>query len=32
MCDYILNGGDKAEFMAKFANAHSKGFDPDVDL
>ena len=32
MCDYILNGGDKAEFMAKFENAHSAGFDPDVDL
>jgi 4-hydroxy-3-methylbut-2-enyl diphosphate reductase len=32
VCDYILNGGDKAEFMAKFENAHSAGFDPDVDL
>ena len=32
LCDYILNGGDKEEFMAKFVNAHSEGFDPDVDL
>ena len=30
MCDYILKGGDKEEFMAKFENAHSEGFDPDV--
>ena len=30
--DYILNGGDKAEFLAKFAHAHSDGFDPDRDL
>ncbi|MBW4520010.1 MAG: 4-hydroxy-3-methylbut-2-enyl diphosphate reductase [Scytolyngbya sp. HA4215-MV1] len=29
---YILNGGDKAEFMAKFSRAHSEGFDPDRDL
>ncbi len=32
VADYILHGGDKAEFMAKFANAHCEGFDPDVDL
>ena len=32
VCDYILKGGDKEEFMAKFENAHSEGFDPDVDL
>ncbi len=25
VCDYILNGGDKAAFMKKFDNAHSKG-------
>lgn len=30
--NYILNGGDKAEFLAKFANAYSEGFDPDTDL
>jgi 4-hydroxy-3-methylbut-2-enyl diphosphate reductase len=32
VADYILNGGDKAEFLAKFANAHSTDFDPDIDL
>lgn len=32
MCDYILNGGDRAEFLAKFENAMSPGFDPDTDL
>jgi 4-hydroxy-3-methylbut-2-en-1-yl diphosphate reductase len=32
VANYVLNGGDKAEFMAKFANAHSEGFDPDRDL
>ena len=32
VCDYILNGGDKQEFLAKFKNAYSAGFDPDKDL
>jgi len=32
VCDYILNGGDKQEFMAKFYRASSAGFDPDRDL
>jgi 4-hydroxy-3-methylbut-2-en-1-yl diphosphate reductase len=32
VANYILNGGDKAEFMVKFKNAHSAGFDPDRDL
>ncbi len=32
VADYILNGGDKAEFMTKFSNAHSVGFDPEIDL
>lgn len=32
VCNYILNGGDKAEFMAKFKKACSAGFDPDHDL
>ena len=32
VCDYILKGGDKEEFMTKFKNAYSEGFDPDVDL
>ena len=30
--NYILNGGDKEEFMAKFKNAVSAGFDPDIHL
>ncbi len=32
VCDYILNGGDKAEFLKKFKGAYSEGFDPDVHL
>lgn len=32
VANYILHGGDKAEFMDKFQNAHSEGFDPDRDL
>ncbi|KAI0565591.1 4-hydroxy-3-methylbut-2-enyl diphosphate reductase [Gracilaria domingensis] len=30
--NYILMGGDKAEFQEKFKNAMSEGFDPDTDL
>lgn len=29
---YILEGGNKEEFLEKFKNAISKGFDPDVHL
>jgi 4-hydroxy-3-methylbut-2-en-1-yl diphosphate reductase len=32
VCNYILKGGDRDEFMAKFSNACSQGFDPDRDL
>lgn len=32
VCDYILNGGNQDEFMAKFSRACSAGFDPNVDL
>lgn len=32
VANYILHGGDKAEFMAKFSKAMSVGFDPDRDL
>ncbi|BAZ04431.1 4-hydroxy-3-methylbut-2-enyl diphosphate reductase [Calothrix sp. NIES-3974] len=32
VANYILNGGDKGEFMEKFGKACSTGFDPDVDL
>ena len=30
--NYILNGGNKLEFLEKFKNAMSKNFDPDVHL
>ncbi|MFP5269016.1 4-hydroxy-3-methylbut-2-enyl diphosphate reductase [Coleofasciculus sp.] len=30
--NYILNGGNRDEFMAKFSRATSEGFDPDRDL
>ena len=32
VCDYIMNGGNREEFLAKFTNAMSEGFDPDRDL
>jgi (E)-4-hydroxy-3-methyl-but-2-enyl pyrophosphate reductase (IPP and DMAPP forming) len=32
VCNYILNGGNREEFLAKFARAYSPGFDPDTDL
>src|SRR5438552_2290198 len=32
VCDYILRGGDKAEFLQKFKGAYSEGFDPDLHL
>src|SRR5260370_21569847 len=32
VCDYIVNGGNKAEFLEKFRNACSEGFDPDIYL
>lgn len=32
VANYILNGGDRNEFMAKFSRACSAGFDPDKDL
>ena len=30
--NYILNGGNREEFLTKFAKACSQGFDPDQDL
>lgn len=30
--DYMLNGGNREEFLSKFSNAFSSGFDPDRDL
>src|SRR5476651_2546450 len=32
VCDYILNGGDKHEFLKKFEGAYSAGFDPEIHL
>ena len=32
VCDYILNGGDKQEFLEKFKGAFSHGFDPETHL
>lgn len=32
VADYILHGGDRTEFLTKFARAYSAGFDPDRDL
>ncbi len=32
VANYILNGGNKAEFLEKFSKAVSPGFDPDKDL
>ena len=32
VADYILNGGNRDEFMTQFSHACSQGFDPDIDL
>jgi len=32
VCNYIVNGGRKPEFLEKFQGAYSQGFDPDVHL
>jgi 4-hydroxy-3-methylbut-2-en-1-yl diphosphate reductase len=32
VADYILNGGNREEFITKFAKSFSAGFDPDIDL
>jgi 4-hydroxy-3-methylbut-2-en-1-yl diphosphate reductase len=32
ICNYILQGGDRQEFLAKFSKSYSEGFDPDTDL
>jgi 4-hydroxy-3-methylbut-2-en-1-yl diphosphate reductase len=32
VCDYIRNGGNPRDFLARFASACSPGFDPDLDL
>ena len=32
VCNYILHGGDKTEFLEQFKGAYSPGFDPDEHL
>lgn len=32
VCQYILNGGDRDEFMTRFHQSCSAGFDPERDL
>jgi 4-hydroxy-3-methylbut-2-en-1-yl diphosphate reductase len=32
VCDYIVHGGKKEEFLEKFKGAYSAGFNPDVHL
>jgi 4-hydroxy-3-methylbut-2-en-1-yl diphosphate reductase len=32
VCNYILNGGNKEDFLDKFKNAHSPGFNPNYNL
>lgn len=32
VCNYILAGGDKHEFLEKFKGAYSQGFDPELHL
>src|SRR5215468_1648584 len=32
VCSYIVNGGDKSQFLEKFKGAYSEGFDPDIHL
>ncbi len=32
VCNYIRHGGNKQEFLEKFRNAYSAGFDPDIHL
>jgi len=32
VCNYIVKGGDKAEFLNKFKGAYSEGFDPYIHL
>lgn len=32
VCNYVRHGGDRDEFLAKFAGAYSAGFNPDLHL
>lgn len=32
VCEYLENGGNREEFLARFKNSYSTGFDPDLHL
>lgn len=32
VCNYILHGGDREDFLVRFKGAYSPGFDPDLHL
>jgi 4-hydroxy-3-methylbut-2-en-1-yl diphosphate reductase len=32
VCDYMVNGGEKEDFLKRFEGSHSDNFDPDVHL
>ncbi len=32
VCNYLREGGDKEQFLARFQGAYSEGFDPDLHL
>ena len=32
VCNFILNGGDSTEFLLRFQDGHSPGFDPQLHL
>ena len=32
LCEYLIHGGDRGEFLGRFKNAISPGFDPDLHL
>jgi 4-hydroxy-3-methylbut-2-enyl diphosphate reductase len=32
VCHYLRHGGDRQEFLARFKDGHSPGFDPDLHL
>jgi 4-hydroxy-3-methylbut-2-enyl diphosphate reductase len=32
VCDFIINGGNRADFLERFKNGYSSGFNPDIHL
>ncbi len=32
VCDYVRHGGNREDFLQRFAGAYSEGFDPDLHL